>query len=87
MSKAWKELQSVYKTESRALRFYKNQMLNHLNVRMQTFIPQQEMLFVSTADNAGHCDASIRVGPKGFIHVLDEKNIAYPRISRKRCLR
>lgn len=75
---AEKELQSEYNTESRARRFYKNQMLNYLNERMQTFIPQQEMLFVSTADSAGHCDASIRVGPKGFIHVLDQNNIAYP---------
>lgn len=53
-------------------------MLNHLNERMQAFIPRQEMLFISTADNAGHCDASIRVGPKGFIHILDSQNIAYP---------
>ena len=75
---AEKELQSEYKTESRALRFYKNQMLHCLNERMQAFIPQQEILFVSTADSAGHCDASIRVGPKGFIHVLDQKHIAYP---------
>ena len=51
---AEKELQSEYNTESRARRFYKNQMLNYLNERMQTFIPQQEMLFVSTADSAGH---------------------------------
>ena len=42
------------------------QMLNHLNERMLTFIPQQEMLFISTADATGHCDASIRVGPKGL---------------------
>ena len=75
---AEKELQLVYQSKTRALRFYKNQMLDHLNERMQTFIPQQEMLFISTADGAGHCDASIRVGPKGFIHVLDSKKIAYP---------
>lgn len=75
---AEKELQVRYQSEARAQRFYKNQMLNHLNERMLTFIPQQEMLFISTADATGHCDASIRVGPKGFIHILDPKTIAYP---------
>jgi predicted pyridoxine 5'-phosphate oxidase superfamily flavin-nucleotide-binding protein len=75
---AEKDLQASYQSEARAQRFYKNQMLNHLNERMLTFIPQQEMLFISTADAAGHCDASIRVGPKGFIHILDPKTIAYP---------
>ena len=53
-------------------------MLDHLNERMRAFIPQQEMLFISTADSLGHCDASIRVGPKGFIHILDSHSIAYP---------
>lgn len=75
---AEKELQVHYQSETRAKRFYKNQMLDHLNDRMQAFIPKQELLFISTADGAGHCDASIRVGSKGFIKILDHKTIAYP---------
>lgn len=75
---AEKELQASYQSDARAQRFYKNQMLNRLNERMLAFIPQQEMLFISTADAAGHCDASICVGPKGFIRILDPKTIAYP---------
>ncbi|MDE0768885.1 MAG: pyridoxamine 5'-phosphate oxidase family protein [Opitutaceae bacterium] len=73
-----KLLQEDYGTTRRANRFYKNQMLDYLNDMMMEFIPRQEMIFVSTADMKGNCDCSIRVGRKGFVHVVDQKTIVYP---------
>jgi predicted pyridoxine 5'-phosphate oxidase superfamily flavin-nucleotide-binding protein len=72
------ELQQEYGTGERASRFYAHQMLDHLNERMREFVGRQEMMFVSTADAGGRCDASFRAGPPGFIVVLDEQTLAYP---------
>ncbi|MFT6864188.1 MAG: hypothetical protein ACJAVK_002751 [Akkermansiaceae bacterium] len=41
-------------------------------------LSRQEMILVSTADMEGDCDCSIRVGGKGFVHVVDQKTIVSP---------
>ncbi len=71
-------LQRAHGTERRARAFYNHQVLDHLNGRMQEFIAAQEIMFVSTADAAGNCDCSIRVGPPGYVRVVDEQTLAYP---------
>jgi hypothetical protein len=53
-------------------------VLDHLNPRMREFVGRQEMAFVATADAHGECDCTFRAGPPGFIHVLDERTLAYP---------
>lgn len=65
-------------TTKRADRFYDDQVLDHLNVRMQEFVARQEMFFLSTADRHGECDATFRAGPPGFVQVLDARTLAYP---------
>ena len=72
------DLQERYGNRKRADAFYKNQMLSYLNPQMRTFIARQEMFFLSTADGHGECDVSFRAGEAGFVHVLDEKILAYP---------
>ncbi len=71
-------LQRAHGTGRRAQAFYDHQMLDHLNERMRAFVAAREMMFVSTADAAGHCDCSIRAGLPGFVHVIDERTLAYP---------
>lgn len=71
-------LQHQQGTENRAKKFYEKQMKSTLNKRMQTFIENQEMVFIATSDAKGNCDCSPRFGNKGFISVLDEKTLAYP---------
>ncbi|MBP2475748.1 putative pyridoxine 5'-phosphate oxidase superfamily flavin-nucleotide-binding protein [Crossiella equi] len=71
-------LQQAYGTETRAARFYSDQVLDHLNPEMREFTARMEMLFVATADGHGECDSSLRAGPKGFVQVLDDKHVAYP---------
>lgn len=65
-------------TTARADRFYADQVLDHLNVRMQEFVARQEMFFLATADRHGECDSTFRAGPPGFVQVLDDRLLAYP---------
>ncbi|MBL1096278.1 pyridoxamine 5'-phosphate oxidase family protein [Streptomyces sp. 205] len=65
-------------TADRADRFYDEQVLDHLNVRMREFIGSQEMFFLATADRHGECDSTFRAGPPGFLRVIDEHTVAYP---------
>ncbi|GHC94960.1 hydrolase [Nocardiopsis terrae] len=73
-----RHVQAVMGTTDRADRFYRDQMLDHLNPAMKEFIARQEMLFIATADSRGECDSSFRAGPPGFVHVIDDRTLAYP---------
>lgn len=77
-SKGEHELQKKLKTEKRALSFYNSQLLNHLNSQMCQFIAEQEMVFISTSDLEGHCDASFRSGHAGFVVILNERTLLFP---------
>lgn len=71
-------VQSRTGTAERADRFYAEQVLDRLNPRMREFVARQEMFFLATADRHGACDNTFRAGPPGFLHVLDERRLAYP---------
>ncbi len=71
-------LQCAYGSADRAQRFYRDQVLDHLNDDMITFVGRMELAFIGTADAGGECDSSLRAGPPGFLHVLDERRVAYP---------
>lgn len=72
------QLQDRYGTQDRAQRFYEDQVLDHLNPMMIEFIGRMDMAFIATSDRHGECDASFRAGLPGFVHVIDERTIAYP---------
>jgi hypothetical protein len=71
-------LQNAYGTTDRATRFYRDQVLDHLNPEMVEFVGRMEMAFIGTADAGGECDSSFRAGPPGFLRVLDPRRVAYP---------
>lgn len=71
-------LQRRLGTADRADRFYDEQVLDHLNLRMREFVIRQEMFFLATADRHGECDSTFRAGPPGFLRVFDERTLAYP---------
>ncbi|MFF7727081.1 pyridoxamine 5'-phosphate oxidase family protein [Streptomyces sp. NPDC008001] len=71
-------LQQHFGTADRAARFYDQQVRPHLTPEMRDFISRQAMVFLSTADSRGQCDASFRAGPPGFVHVIDDYTLAYP---------
>lgn len=70
--------QEMFGTTKRALAFYNLQVLDRLTPLMFDFIRAQEMVFIATADGRGHADSSVRFGPPGFVHVLDERTLIYP---------
>ncbi|GGR28999.1 pyridoxamine 5'-phosphate oxidase family protein [Streptomyces netropsis] len=72
------QLQQQLGTADRAARFYDQQVRPHLTAEMQEFIGRQAMVFLATADSHGECDASFRAGPPGFVHVIDDRTLAYP---------
>ncbi|MEU1349338.1 pyridoxamine 5'-phosphate oxidase family protein [Streptomyces sp. NPDC005775] len=71
-------LQAHLGTSERADAFYDRQVHPHLTAAMRDFIGRQSMVFLSTADARGHCDATFRAGPPGFVSVLDDRTLAYP---------
>ncbi|ORT56615.1 pyridoxamine 5'-phosphate oxidase family protein [Streptomyces sp. CB03238] len=71
-------LQQQLGTTERAARFYDQQVRPRLTPEMREFIGRQAMVFLATADSHGECDASFRAGPPGFVHVLDDRTLAYP---------
>lgn len=73
-----RELQERYGTQDRAERFYSDQVRDHLNEHMIDFIRRMDMAFIATADKHGECDTSFRAGTPGFLHVIDDRTVAYP---------
>jgi predicted pyridoxine 5'-phosphate oxidase superfamily flavin-nucleotide-binding protein len=65
-------------TVDSATRFYREQVLDHLNEPMRRFVTAQEMMFVATSDGRGECDCTFRAGPPGFVRVLDEDRLVWP---------
>ncbi len=71
-------LQEKFGTTERADRFYDDQVRDRLNARMIEFVGRMDMAFIATSDAHGECDSSFRAGEPGFIHVIDERTVAYP---------
>jgi predicted pyridoxine 5'-phosphate oxidase superfamily flavin-nucleotide-binding protein len=65
-------------TTERAEKFYAEQVLDYLTPTMIDFVRRQDMAFIATSDGDGHCDAGFRAGHPGFLHVMDERTLAYP---------
>jgi predicted pyridoxine 5'-phosphate oxidase superfamily flavin-nucleotide-binding protein len=72
--------QDLYGTRDRALRFYRDQMLDVLTPEMTEFLARQTQMVVASVDTAGHPDASVRFGEAGFVAVLDERTLAWPEL-------
>jgi len=77
-SKGERNLQRRFGTLNKATSFYNKQMLPYLAPRMMSFIEEQDMFFISTADAHGECDCSPRFGDKGFVTVLDSNTLIFP---------
>jgi predicted pyridoxine 5'-phosphate oxidase superfamily flavin-nucleotide-binding protein len=71
-------LQAKLGSTDRADRFYDDQVLDHLNPLMRSFVRRQRMFFLATADASGACDSTLRAGPAGFLSVLDSRTLAWP---------
>lgn len=54
----------------------------HLTPPLREYLARQEILFISSADGEGACHASVRSGPPGFVRVLDDRTLMFPRYAR-----
>ena len=72
------QAQLQFGTTQRASAFYRQQVLGELNDVMQTFIKEQEFVFIATADARGAADSSFRAGLPGFVHILSPQRLAFP---------
>ncbi|MEG8176991.1 pyridoxamine 5-phosphate oxidase [Nocardia terpenica] len=73
-----RKLQERFDTRERADRFYAEQVLDRLNAQMIEFVGRMDMAFIATSDRNGDCDASFRAGKPGFLHIIDDRTLAYP---------
>lgn len=56
----------------------KNKVITYVDDHCSNFISKSPFLVISTADEAGYCDASPRGDTPGFVLVLDEKHLIIP---------
>jgi hypothetical protein len=49
-----------------------------LDEPMRLFVERQESLFVATYDDSGERECTFRVGPPGFVRVLNVNRLAWP---------
>ena len=77
-SEGERTLQAAFGTEERAREFYDESVHDELTDRMTEFVAERIIFFLSTASEQGTTDCSVRVGPPGFVSVLDPSRIAYP---------
>ncbi|MET7619750.1 pyridoxamine 5'-phosphate oxidase family protein [Streptomyces sp. NPDC005408] len=71
-------MQRQFGTTERAADFYDRQVHDYLTPAMREFMARQTMVFLSTADARGACDATFRAGPPGFVVALDDRTLTYP---------
>lgn len=55
-----------------------DKVINLLDGHAVEFLAKSPFFVLSTADDQGVCDGSPRGGPPGFVHVLDERHVAWP---------
>ena len=72
------DLQCAWGTQDAARRFYRDQVRDRMVPAMKQFVARMELAFMATADARGECDATLRTGPPGFIHVLDDTRLVLP---------
>jgi PPOX class probable FMN-dependent enzyme len=68
------ELQAMYRPPGRRA---VDKVIGRLDDNCRDFIAHSPFVVVSTADRRGHCDASPKGGPAGFVQVLDDQQLAW----------
>lgn len=69
------ELRTIVGSPSKLV---ENKVITYLDTHCSNFISKSSFLVISTADDAGCCDASPRGDKPGFVLVLDEKHLIIP---------
>jgi predicted pyridoxine 5'-phosphate oxidase superfamily flavin-nucleotide-binding protein len=73
-----RELQDRFDTRRLADRLEQRTMRDVIRDEDRAFIERMDMFFLATADGSGQPQCSYKGGDPGFIHVLDERTLAFP---------
>jgi uncharacterized protein len=73
-----RELQDRFDTRRLADRLEDLKVVDRIDDRDRAFIEARDMFFLATADADGHPTCSYKGGDPGFVHVLDERTLAWP---------
>jgi hypothetical protein len=73
-----RELQDRYDTRRLADRIDERLVRATIDAEDRAFIERCDMFFLATADAEGRPQCSYKGGAPGFVHVLDERTIAFP---------
>jgi predicted pyridoxine 5'-phosphate oxidase superfamily flavin-nucleotide-binding protein len=73
-----RELQDRFDTRRLADRLVEVKVRDTISADDRAFIEASDMLFLATADAEGRPQCSYKGGAPGFVHVIDERTIAFP---------
>src|SRR4029450_4895714 len=73
-----RELQDRFDTRRLADRLDEVKVRDTISAHDRAFIEACDMLFLATADADGRPQCSYKGGAPGFVHVLDERTVAFP---------
>jgi predicted pyridoxine 5'-phosphate oxidase superfamily flavin-nucleotide-binding protein len=73
-----RSLQDRFDSRRLADRLEDRKVTDRIDASDREFIESVDMLFVATADERGRPNCSYKGGDPGFVHVLDERTIAFP---------
>ena len=73
-----RELQDRFDTRRLADRLVEVKVRDTLSADDRAFIEAVDMLFLATADAEGRPQCSYKGGAPGFVHLIDERTIAFP---------
>jgi len=73
-----RKLQDRFDTRRLADRIEERIVRDHIDDDDRAFIEARDMFFIATTDADGQPQCSYKGGEPGFVHVLDERTIAFP---------
>jgi uncharacterized protein len=73
-----RSLQDRFDSRRLADRLESRKVTDRIDASDREFIASVDMLFIATADERGRPNCSYKGGDPGFVHVLDERTIAFP---------
>jgi predicted pyridoxine 5'-phosphate oxidase superfamily flavin-nucleotide-binding protein len=73
-----RQLQDQFDTRRLADRIEDRLVSDRLDDDGRAFIARLDMFFLATVDARGHASCSYKGGDPGFVHVLDERTLAFP---------
>ena len=73
-----RDLQDRFDTQKLADRLHEIIIQAIISPEDQDYIADKNMFFLATVDDQGQANCSYKGGARGFVNIIDEKNLAFP---------